>query len=130
METGIAIKSVTGVAVSDYARPASVPVQQAVPTELAAGRSVTASPAAAKADQDTQPSQGSLSRQLSSRDNLSRGYVIDPQTREVIFRVIDTRTRQVVRQVPDQALLRMHAYARALAHGDGALADLQTDISV
>jgi uncharacterized FlaG/YvyC family protein len=31
--------------------------------------------------------------------------------------VIDTRSRQVVRQFPDEAMLRIHAYARALADG-------------
>jgi uncharacterized FlaG/YvyC family protein len=37
--------------------------------------------------------------------------------REVIFRVIDERSRRVVRQVPDQALLRMRAYNKALTDG-------------
>jgi hypothetical protein len=92
----------------DYGRPASAPVQQAVKTELDPAQSVTAVTASDKLRNDV----------LSGRDpSFSRQYVIDPQTREVIFRVMDTRTRQVIRQVPDQALLRMRAYAKALAEG-------------
>ena len=45
-------------------------------------------------------------------------------TQDLIFRVVDVRSRQVVRQVPDEALLRMRAYSRALAQGKGMNAAL------
>ena len=38
--------------------------------------------------------------------------------------MIDVRSRTVVRQVPDEALLRMRAYSRALAQGKGMNAAL------
>jgi uncharacterized FlaG/YvyC family protein len=133
MNAGIAIKPATGVAVTDYTRPASVPVQEAVATDLSPDHSITVSPATADTRQDNTAaasSQPSSSLRQANQDNLSRGYTIDQQTREVVFRVIDTRTRQVVRQVPDEALLRMRAYAAAVARGQGALADLNTNLSV
>jgi flagellar protein FlaG len=82
-------------------RPEPVAVAQAVATELPAAKAVTAvSPAA--------PAVG-----------LSNPYeyqvLVDPATHDVIYRTVDERSRQVVRQVPDQALLRMRAYARSLA---------------
>ena len=57
--------------------------------------------------------------------------IIDPQTSEIVYRVLDARTRQVLHQVPDQALLRMQAYARAeavraLADGQNAVAAIQS----
>jgi len=88
-----------------HARPAPAPVEQAVATELAAAKSVTAAATAVAARNDT----------LRPRDDYQRGFVLDPETREIIYRVVDVRTRQVVRQIPEKALQRVHAYARALA---------------
>ena len=52
----------------------------------------------------------------------SRGRAgLDAAAQDLIFRVVDVRSRQVVRQVPDEALLRMRAYARALAQGKGMI---------
>ncbi|MDQ2079930.1 flagellar protein FlaG [Xanthobacteraceae bacterium Astr-EGSB] len=118
MDTGIALRTVSNVAATDYARTTSTPVQQAVQTELAPAKSVTAAV----------PSDQARNGLLPGRDAfLSQQYVIDPQTREVIFRVMDTRTRQVVRQVPDQALLRMRAYAKAVAEGKNPGTELMMD---
>jgi hypothetical protein len=122
MDTGITIRSVAGGAVADYARPASVPAQQSVATDLAPDKTVTATPDVGSPRQDPLSSQDSFSRQTQT--------LIDPQTREVISRVVDTRTRQVIRQVPDQALLRTRAYAIALQRGDSPIqAAMQMDIS-
>jgi hypothetical protein len=41
------------------------------------------------------------------------------------------QTRQVVRQVPDEALLRVRAYAQAMANGDTPVQALnQADVQV
>lgn len=138
MDAGISIRPVTSVA-ADYARPASGSVQQAVATDLMPSKTVTAAADVAKAGTDLNPSQNPNSPQNAasahkaalSQDWLSRQIIIDPQTREVIFRVMDTRTRQIVRQVPDQALLTMRAYAKALQSDNGVLrTDSQTDLAV
>jgi hypothetical protein len=105
------------------ARPAPAPVLQAVPTELAAAKTVTASNTAGAPRNDTSTTQN-------NSNNYQQTVLIDPATREVIFRVVDVRSRQVVRQIPDQALLRMQAYTRALANGKStseALAETQAD---
>ena len=118
MDTGIALRTVSNVAATDYARPTSAPVQQAVQTVLDPAKSVTAAA----------PGEQSRNDLLSGRDAyLKQQFVIDPQTREAIFRVMDTRTRQVVRQVPEQALLRMRAYAKALAEGKNPNTELLMD---
>lgn len=120
MDAGTTIRPVAGGAVADYARPTSVPVQQAVATELAPDKAVTAAPSVANIRQDP----------ISAQDSVSQ-TLIDPQTRDIILRVIDTRTQQVIRQIPDQALLRMRAYAKALQRGDSPnQAETLTDIAV
>jgi hypothetical protein len=82
-------------------RPEPAPVAQAVATELPATKVVTAMSAVAPA--------------LGLSDPYEYQVLVDPATHEVIYRTVDERSRQVVRQVPDQALLRMRAYARSLA---------------
>jgi hypothetical protein len=45
---------------------------------------------------------------------FARETVFDKDARELIFRVVDTRSDRVVRQIPEQAMLRLRAYTRAL----------------
>jgi uncharacterized FlaG/YvyC family protein len=90
-------------------RVATTPVVQAVATELSPAKSVTAVGTAQPARSDV----------ASSAENYQHTVILDPATQDLIFRVIDVRSRQVVRQVPDEALLRMRAYSRALAEGKG-----------
>jgi hypothetical protein len=108
VDATVTIKPSTPIAAAAMLRPDPAPVRQAVQTELAAPKAVTAVTNAARSPgSDLQ--QGQL---------LSREVFVDAQTREVIFRVIDERSRRVVRQVPDQALLRMRAYNKALLNGE------------
>jgi len=109
MDTVSTIKPVPGVAVTDYVRPAIVAVQGAAATDLPDSKAVT--PLA-----ETTPTNKEVQSNTST-SYISRGFVIDPQSREVIYRVMDTRTRQVLWQVPDAALLRSRAYAQTLSEG-------------
>jgi hypothetical protein len=95
MDAGLTIKPVAGVTVTDFARPAPVYLQAGTPTDLPPAKAVN--PAAAAA---------AVRPESSNDDYTTHNVTIDPQIREVIYRVIDTRTRQVVRQVPDEVLLR------------------------
>jgi hypothetical protein len=82
-------------------RPEPAPVAQAVATELPSAKAVTAVSPAASA--------------FGLSDPYEYQVLVDPATHDIIYRTVDERSRQVVRQVPDQALLRMRAYARSLA---------------
>ena len=90
-------------------RVPSAPVAQAVATELSPAKSVTAVETAQPVRNDAAP----------SSENYQHTVILDPATQDLIFRVVDVRSRQVVRQVPDEALLRMRAYSRAIAQGKG-----------
>jgi hypothetical protein len=66
------------------------------------------------------PSPGAQARALvdaAFRERVDRDLSIDPDSRAVIFQATDTRTGEVVRQIPDEALLRLRAYARDLREG-------------
>jgi hypothetical protein len=107
VESAVTIKPPAIVAPAALSRPDAAPVRQAVATELAAPKAVTA------AENSARPQ-----TPLMHQPSLTREVFVDAQTREVIFRVIDERSRRVVRQVPDQALLRMRAYNQALVAGE------------
>jgi hypothetical protein len=118
MDAGLAINPVVSVVSTRAATP--VAVAPAVPTELAEAKVVGPVINPAPARNEPRQSQASI-------DTTTRDAIIDPQTNEVVYRVLDTRTRQVLQQVPDQAMLRMQAYAsakaaRALADGKNPIA--------
>lgn len=48
------------------------------------------------------------------RETIDRRIDIDPKTREVVFQTIDRESGEVIRQVPDEVLMRMRAYAREM----------------
>jgi hypothetical protein len=122
MDAGMAIKPVVSV-VSTHAQPA-VAVAPAAPTELPAAKTV--GPAVSSSPARNEPRQPEPTVFSTTHD-----AIIDPQTREIVYRVLDARTKQVLHQVPDQALLRMQAYARAeaaraLAAGQDPVAAIQS----
>ena len=85
-------------------------MRQAVATDLAAAQSVTASTNADAPRHDAQ----------SAQDNNVRKIILDAHSREVIFQVVNAESGRVVRQVPDEAMLRLRAYTRAIAQGPHA----------
>jgi len=104
MDAGMAIRPAASVA-STHAQPA-VAVVPAAPTELPAAKTVP--PVVSSAPARNEPRRAEI-----VTDSTTHDAIIDPQTREIVYRILDARTRQVLHQVPDQALLRMQAYARA-----------------
>lgn len=133
MDTSLTIRPQSIAPMGDHARPVAVEAP-AVPTVLPEHQTVAALGASKQTSTDPDlgqngnpPSQEQpLAAQLrQAADQTTRVVVLNPETREVIFRVIDSRSRQVLRQVPDEALLRMRAYNKALEEGKSA-ADVLT----
>jgi hypothetical protein len=125
MAAGLTIKPVAGVAVADYARPVAAATAGSVATDLPDNKTV--SPTA-----NTTPVRNDTPRPDNSPEAsyVTRTLLIDPQSREVIYRVMDMRTRQVLWQVPDAALLRNRAYARSLNNPPQPVAtNHQTDVT-
>jgi hypothetical protein len=105
MDAGLTIKPVAGVTLPDFARPTPA-IQAAAPTDLPPAKAVN--PVA---------DAGAIRPESSTADYTTHNVTIDSQIREVIYRVIDTRTQQVIRQVPDEVLLRSRAYSKAIEDG-------------
>jgi hypothetical protein len=117
MDTGVTIRPNSNVVAQAYVPTVAASPAAATTTELPAAKAVTASNATTQTRNDAPAT--------------THEVVIDPQTREMIYRVIDVRSRQVVRQVPDEALLRTRAYAQAIANGDTPVQALnQSDLDV
>ena len=116
MDTGVTIQSSSTGAVQGYA-PSFIVASNSTATDLPTSKAVTQSTATTPTRNDAP----------TTKDET----LIDAQTREVIYRVIDVASGQVVRQVPDEALLRVRAYAQALANGDTPVQALnQADVEV
>src|SRR5499426_2065864 len=115
MDSGLTIRPIAGSAEAAYVRLEPAAVRAAVATTLAPSQTVTA------ANDSARSAAHDPARNGAAQTNVTREFVLDPQSREVIFRVIDVRTGQVQRQVPDAALMRMRAYTRAMANGKSPL---------
>jgi flagellar protein FlaG len=64
-----------------------------------------------------EPSEGAEARaklDAAMREVIDRRIEIEPTTREVVYQTIDRETGEVVRQIPDEALMRLRAYSREM----------------
>ena len=112
METGSISKPVAPAA---PARVDHLVAAGAVKTELAPEASVQQadnSPAVRFAPNDDADFRASLEAAL--RDVIERNIMVDPKTRELVYQAISKETGVVVRQVPDEAMLRLRAYLREM----------------
>ena len=110
MDSGLTVRPASVVTQTAGVREDATPVRDAVPTNLAPSQAVTAAAKSNEARQD--PLQSG-----SGDPSYVRKIVLDAHSREVIYQVLDVQSRRVVRQIPDEALLRLRAYNRALANG-------------
>lgn len=101
MDANLSFKPAVAAFSPDVARPP--PAVSTTRTELPAEKTVT--PVAKSAATGGNPAQA---------ERPTRGVVlIDAASRQVIYRVLDANSRRVVWQEPDDATLRLRAYARA-----------------
>ena len=87
-------------------------LQTAVATELDAARSVTAA-----TNSNAAPAYDSALAPPPPPDT-SLNIVLDPQSREVIFREILKQSGEVIAQMPGETMLKMRAYFREVSNPD------------
>ena len=107
MSTDFSIKPVGAPVAAPIVQHVSEAAQQAVATVLPASQSIAAVDKAARASADAV-------RISISNAAVANQVVIDRDARAVVYQVIDTRTSQVVKQFPEEAVLRRRAYFHAL----------------
>jgi hypothetical protein len=122
MGSGFGIRPPARAAESGRARPGAA--QTASAPELPGAKAVAAT-AEAAAGSNQPPRSGGADPDYQFRD-----VSIDVQSREVIYRVVEARSRRLVRQKPDETLLRNRAYAHAIENGTSppapeSLADIE-----
>lgn len=103
------IKPVGAPVAAPVAPPVSEAANHAVATELPSPKSVTVVDASARARIDTGLLAASTSNQV----------VIDRAAASIVYQVIDDKTSQVVRQFPEEAILRRRAYFNSLDQSKG-----------
>ena len=115
MDTGLSIRSSNVTTPTANVRLDVPAVREAVTTELSPAQSVTAAPKAPEV----------------RADETVRKVILDAQSREVIYQVLDVGSGRVVRQIPEEATLRLRAYVRALNSGATPnQAQMQADLDV
>jgi hypothetical protein len=110
MSTDFNIKPVGAPVTTPVAPPVSEAANHAIATELPAAQSVTAADTSVRVRNDVVPTNASVSHQV----------VIDRAAASIVYQVVDTKTSLVVRQFPDEAILRRRAYFHALDLTKGA----------
>jgi len=104
MSTDFSIRPVGAPVATPIVSTAGDAARGAIATQLPPSRTVTAPDASAGTRNDLpDPS-----------DFVSRQAFFDRAAASVVFQVVDSRTDQVVRQFPDEAVLRRRAYFRSL----------------
>jgi uncharacterized FlaG/YvyC family protein len=109
MSTDFNIKPVGAPVAAPIVQHVSDTAQHAVATELPASQSVAAVDASSRAGTDSVAVRISI-----SSPSVSNQVVIDRDARAVVYQVVDDRTSQVVRQFPEEAVLRRRAYFHTL----------------
>ncbi|MBS0531393.1 MAG: hypothetical protein JSS22_18690 [Proteobacteria bacterium] len=104
MGTDFSIKPVGAPVVTTFVQPAGSAADDGVATQLPPSQTVTAAASSAAVRNDA-PSSG---------DTLSRQAYVDSDAASIVYQVVDNRTSLVVKQFPDEAMLRRRAYFRAL----------------
>jgi len=104
------IKPVGAPVAAPVAPPVSEAASHAVATELPSPQSVTVVDASARARVDTGFVAPSTSHQV----------VIDRAAASIVYQVVDEKTSLVVRQFPEEAILRRRAYFHSLDQSKSA----------
>ena len=103
------IKPVGAPVATAVAPPVSEAANHAVTTELPAPQSVTVVDASARVRVDS----GALT------PSVSHHVVIDRAAASIVYQVVDEKTSLVVRQFPEEAILRRRAYFNSLDMSKG-----------
>lgn len=104
MGTDFSIKPVGTPIATPAVPPATSAAVDAVATQLPPSQTVTAADVNARIRNQPQ----------ASNDTVSHQVIVDRDAASMVYQVVDNRTSLVVKQFPDEAMLRRRAYFRTL----------------
>jgi hypothetical protein len=123
MDAGLTIRPIGSAPQAAASRPEPIPVRQAVATNLAPSQSVTATTGGGATRNEP--------TRVPTEPLTTHEVAIDPETRELIYRLVDVRTGRVIRQSPDKLMLSNTVYSRAISKGESvAQAEAKADLEV
>jgi hypothetical protein len=114
MSTDFNIKPVGAPVAAPIVPPISEAAKNAIATELPASQSVAAPDATVRTNVDSDAVHLSISNASIANPSVSNQVIIDRDAASIVYQVVDNRTSQVVKQFPEEAVLRRRAYFRAL----------------
>ena len=128
MDTGSIAKNPTVTAATAPPRPDLMHSAPGVATELAPEQAVqqTGESEAVVADARRAAPGAALDAILS--EFIRQHVEIDPKTQEVVFQTVDKETGRVIRQLPDEAMLKLRAYLRELRAAEEHAAELSRHV--
>jgi FlaG protein len=109
VSTDFSIKPAGAPVATPIVQPIREAAKQAVKTELPPTSTVSAADAGVAVRYDANVVSRSMSNQI-----LSNQVTIDRDAASIVYQVIDNRTSQVIKQFPEEAVLRRRAYFRSL----------------
>jgi uncharacterized FlaG/YvyC family protein len=121
MDSGLTVRPTSAAPQAAGVRQDATPVREAVATHLAPAQTVTAAAKTSEARQDPLQSE-------SADPSYVRKIILDAQSREVIYRVVDVKSGRVVRQIPEEVLLRLRAYNRAMAEKEDSHSSIKKTV--
>ena len=104
MSTDFSIKPAGAPVAAPIVQPIREAAEHAVKTELPPRATVTATDAGVAVRYDSNVVSRSMSNQV----------VIDREAAAIVYQVVDNRTSEVIKQFPEEAVLRRRAYFRTL----------------
>jgi hypothetical protein len=117
MSTDFSIRPVGTPVPASFPPAASNAALGAVPTQLPANQTVTATDASTTSRND-----------LPTSTDLSHEAFFDTAAASIVYQSVDALTGQVVKQFPDDAALRRRAYFHSLDVKDSSTRPLATDL--
>jgi uncharacterized FlaG/YvyC family protein len=90
---------------------------RAVATELPRDQAVRATPetAAVRVELRDDKAREQVARERLLNDFIRNKATVDPRTREIVYQSVNTRTGEIVRQFPDEGMLRLRDYVTFMA---------------
>jgi len=114
MDTGLVMRPAGQATLTGHVPPEPTPVRGAAPTILAPSQSVMASA-------DVSAVRNEMPRPQSVQPSTTHDIVVDPASREILYRIVDVRSGQILQQIPDQLFIHRKVYAKAMESGKSAL---------
>lgn len=110
MDTSALARSVPAYGSVGMERPSPQPSR----TDLPPPKAVTPAVQVTLSPEATLQRQADAQRVANAQDDRERGFVNDPKSRDLVFRISDGSSGSVVYQIPSEEALKMRAYHESL----------------